>query len=175
MTDTTTITIQGYDFTVPMRYAEGHMLKANEAKALNQTFHENLRNNFASAVKAKVKEVWGDPAPESAILEDHMVGELQSALDDLADKYEFAVRSGGGAVPRDPIAAEAFKIALTAIKDSIRANGGSPKDYDSDALADAARKLVEDDPEYLEAAGQIVARRQALAAKAINIPSKAAA
>ena len=51
------ITIAGKPFDVPHRYEEGHQLTAAEAKALNQIFWENLRNNFQvrvnSAIKAK--------------------------------------------------------------------------------------------------------------------------
>ena len=47
------IIIQGVTFNVPTPYAEGHVLATNEASALNQLLHENLRNNFASKVKAK--------------------------------------------------------------------------------------------------------------------------
>jgi hypothetical protein len=45
------ITISGHSFNVPVRYEEGHELTAGEASALNQTYHENLRNNFAKKVK----------------------------------------------------------------------------------------------------------------------------
>lgn len=173
--ETATIQIQGHDFVVPYRYSEGHMLKANEAKALNQTLHENFRNNFAPTVKAKMKEIFGDNPPEDAKLEEHHLAELQASLDDVAEKYEFNVRTGGGAVPRDPVAAEAFKMALAAIKDSIRHNGGSVKEYDSDKIAEAARKLVAEDPDYTNAAEEIVARRQVLAAKTLGmLPDKAA-
>ena len=41
------ITIAGQVFSVPVRYAAGHVLTEGEASALNQTYHENLRNNFA--------------------------------------------------------------------------------------------------------------------------------
>lgn len=173
--ETATIQIQGHDFVVPYRYSEGHMLKANEAKALNQTLHENLRNNFAPTIKAKMKEVFGESPGEEAKLEDHHLGELQAQLDDIAEKYEFNVRAAGGAVPRDPIAAEAFKMALASIKETIRQNGNSVKDWEASELAEAARKAIEKYPEFTEAATEIVARRQTLAAKTLGmLPDKAA-
>ena len=49
------ITIQGQVFRVPLRYKAGDVLKENEAGALNQTYHENLRNNFASKVRDGVE------------------------------------------------------------------------------------------------------------------------
>ena len=60
------ITIQGMGFAVPIVYAEGHPLTANQAAALNQVLAENLRNNFASKVKeavtaaAKANEIKAD-------------------------------------------------------------------------------------------------------------------
>ena len=49
--DFSTITIAGHAFQAPIKYAEGDTLEANEAGALNQTYHENLRNNFAKRVQ----------------------------------------------------------------------------------------------------------------------------
>src|SRR5262245_45849295 len=77
------ITIQGQTFKVPIRYSAGHQLTDGEAGALNQTFHENLRNNFASKVRDGIEA--GVP-----------VETLQQQLDDYATDYQFGVRSGGG-------------------------------------------------------------------------------
>jgi len=49
------ITIKDELFTVPVPYTAGHVLSENEANALNQTYHENLRNNFAGVVTAAKK------------------------------------------------------------------------------------------------------------------------
>lgn len=174
MTDKPTIQIQGFDFEVPVRYAAGHILKENEAKALNQTFWENLRNNFASTIKGALKEIYGEKVPDDAKLDDDKMLELQAQLEDYAEKYEFAVRGSGISTPRDPVMAEAIRIALSAVKESIKAQGGSPKDYEAESLNTVAKQLVADDPEYMEAAQSIIARRQALASKQINLPAKAA-
>src|SRR6266446_4903096 len=45
------ITIAAQTFNVPLRYEEGHELSAGEASALNQTYHENIRNNLAKKAK----------------------------------------------------------------------------------------------------------------------------
>jgi hypothetical protein len=45
------ITIAGQSFNVPIRYEEGHELTSGEASALNQTYHENIRNNLAKKAK----------------------------------------------------------------------------------------------------------------------------
>ena len=46
-----TITIAGKPFTVEPKFEAGHVLTANEASTLNQTWFENLRNNFAPKAK----------------------------------------------------------------------------------------------------------------------------
>src|SRR4029077_16952210 len=51
VTPTQAITIAGTRFTVPVRYAEGHVLTAGEANALNQTYLENCRNNLSGRAK----------------------------------------------------------------------------------------------------------------------------
>src|SRR6476646_11844528 len=73
------ITIQGQVFRVPLRYAAGHTLTEGEASALNQTLHENLRNNFAK----KVNEGTEAGVPKET---------LQQQLDDYANDYQFGVR-----------------------------------------------------------------------------------
>ena len=94
------ITIAGSVFNVPVRYEEGHELTANEAAALNQTFHENLRNNFAKRV---------DSRKENGELDSDVKEELQSELDSYADEYEFGGPRGGAV--RDPVMSEAMKMA----------------------------------------------------------------
>lgn len=88
----TTITIQGYEFDAPSPYAEGHVMLANEASALNQTFAENLRNNFAKTV-ATAKEANGDKLPADVITA------LHAEFDDYAANYQFGVRRPGEVDP----------------------------------------------------------------------------
>lgn len=170
------ITIQGHDFNVDAPYAEGHVLKANEAKALNQTRAENLRNNFASAVKAKIKEVLGkDKVEEDEQLPADVLAALQAEFDKYAAEYEFNVRTGSTATPRDPVKAEAIKMARKAIRDAIKAGGEDPKSYDDDSLEAAAAELLDSDSAFMEAAQAIVAQRQSVAGKKIALPVKSAA
>src|SRR5262245_42373901 len=89
------ITIKGTVFRVPIRYAAGHVLTEGEAGALNQTLHENLRNNFAKKV-ADGQEA-GLP-----------VDTLQQQLDDYAAEYQFGARAGG--VRGDPVLTLAMNI-----------------------------------------------------------------
>lgn len=123
------ITIAGHSFNVPVRYEEGHELTAGEASALNQTYHENIRNNFAK----KVKDA-GATADLAA---------LQAELDAYAEQYQFGVRAAGtGGVTRDPVMSEAMRIAVKQIKDLIKAKGGKASDYEAAAINGAAKTLL---------------------------------
>lgn len=123
------ITIAGHSFNVPVRYEEGHELTAGEASALNQTYHENLRNNFAKRVKEHTEK--GGAAAD-----------LQPELDKYASEYAFGVRTGGGGVSRDPVMSEAMRIAKKQIGDLIRAKGGKVTDYEPAAITNAAKALL---------------------------------
>ena len=124
------ITIAGHSFNVPVRYEEGHELTAGEASALNQTYHENLRNNFAK----KVKDA-GATADLAA---------LQAELDAYAESYQFGVRAAGtGGATRDPVMSEALRIATKQIRDLIKAKGGKASDYEASAITQAAKTLLQ--------------------------------
>lgn len=126
------ITIAGHSFNVPVRYEEGHELTAGEASALNQTYHENLRNNFAKKVKDAAEANGGSPDLAS----------LQAELDTYANDYQFGVRTGGGGISRDPVMSEAMRIAKKQIGDLIRAKGGKVTDYEPAAITNAAKGLL---------------------------------
>lgn len=130
MSGTRTLTIQGYSFEIPAPYAEGHALTAIEAKVLNQTFAENIRNNVAKRVKEAV-DAGQDPA---------------SIVAEYASTYEFTTPGTGGTARKlDPVEREARTIAREAIKAQ---------------LAEQGRKLKDVDPEKLEAAIDTVASRE---------------
>lgn len=149
------ITIAGHTFNVPVRYEEGHELTAGEASALNQTYHENLRNNFAK----KVKDA-GATADLAA---------LQAELDTYAETYQFGVRAAGAgsSSPRDPVLSEAMRIAKKQIGDLIRAKGGKVNAYPAEQITEAAKKLIDRDPAILDLARQRVQEQQAMAATAL--------
>lgn len=136
------ITIAGATYNVPLRYEEGHELTAGEASALNQTFHENIRNNLAKQQKD---------------------GTLtQEIVDKYAAEYAFGVRSGGG-VSRDPVMSEAMRMAKAKLSEALKAAGRKPSEVDSAAFTAAAKALIERDPTIIETAKENVARRQAIA------------
>lgn len=107
------IVIQGLTFPVNPSYAEGHVLTAVEAAALNQLRGENLRNNFAKTVKdaKEAAEKAGTPLDTDA---------LQAKFAEYERSYMFAGKRSGTRAPADPVGAELFKIAkqtvLTALK-----------------------------------------------------------
>lgn len=138
--NTQEITIAGHKFSIPQPYAEGHVLTAGEASALNQTFAENVRNNMAK----KVKEL-GDTT------------DAHEAVEKYAEEYQFGVRNAAGPrVARDPVRAEAISLAKAKIREALKAKG---QKAEADAIAEAAEKLVDSRPEYLEKAKEIVAAR----------------
>lgn len=154
---TDSITIAGKTFQVPLRYEEGHAINAAEARALNQTFMENLGNNIRKKVKDAIEA--GSFNQEA----------FQAKLEEMADGYEFFGRSGGGGGGRrDPVMSEAIEIALGKVKDAIKANGLNLKDYPAKQLRELARSLVDKDPAYLETAKENVARNQATASASLD-------
>jgi len=130
------ITIAGKPYNVEPRYAEGHVINANEASALNQTLFENLRNNFA----AKAKE-----------------GADQAAFDSYAASYQFGVRVGGRS--SDPVETEALNVAREQVKTAIQNAGKKLSDYSAATITKAAEGLLakpDKGPEIREIARQRV-------------------
>lgn len=138
------ITIAGHTFNVPVRYEEGMELTPGEASALNQTYHENIRNNLAK----KAKE-----------------GTLsQTEVDEYAAAYQFGIRAAGTGVSRDPVMSEAMRIAKKQIAELLKKNGKKIGDYEVEAINSAAKALLAKTPEIMDLARQRVAEQQSLAA-----------
>jgi hypothetical protein len=123
------ITIQNTPFRVPMRYAAGHTLNDNEAAALNQTLHENLRNIWAPKVKHGLAN---GESPET----------LQAKFDAYAADYQFGRRRArrGAQEGPDPVPT----MALTMAKDLVRRvvkekNLGWP----TSKISTAAKQLID--------------------------------
>jgi hypothetical protein len=154
-----TITVQGLDFNVAPIYSEGHSLTAGEASALDQLRRENLRNNFASKVKAAKEAGTVDQAA------------LQAQFDEAAAAYAFGVRtSAGPRAPADPVGKEAFSIARDAVKAHLRKQGKNPNDYDTKQIAEVAKAALEKNHDrFYEIARQRIAEREAIAGEALNI------
>lgn len=125
-TPTTVITIAGQSFTAPQPYAEGHSLTANEAAALNQTYAENLRNNFASKVKEAVEAGSFD------------LELFQSRFEEYANEYEFGVRTGGGR-SGDAVMVEAMKIARESVRAALVKKGFKLADVPASKVSELAK------------------------------------
>lgn len=149
------IVIQGKEFTVNPPYAAGHVLNEAEASQLNQTWAENIGNNF----RKKIKE-----AVEAGSFDQSV---FQTQLDEYANEYEMGVRrASGGGVSRDPVMAEAMNLARKDVKAQLKKKGHDLKNYDAEQINALAAKFIERKPSYREQAEQIVAIRRQAAAEA---------
>jgi hypothetical protein len=156
------ITIQGLPFNVSQPYSEGHVCTEAEAKALNQTRAENIRNNTASKVKALLEGLAPDESGTITVPAEVMKTAIE-AVAEYDAAYVFSLASvGGGRKITDPVEAEARRMAKAAITEKLRAKGQLVKNVDPDALANAIAKLAES-PAIQKAAKKAVADRQNLA------------
>tara|TARA_R110000868_G_scaffold274194_1_gene533413 strand:+ start:220 stop:720 length:501 start_codon:yes stop_codon:yes gene_type:complete len=156
-----TITIQGLDFTASTPYDEGHVVTLAEAKALNQVRLENLRNNFASKIKAA--------KGEAEALTSEQAAALTSEFAAYDAEYVFTLASvGGGKRETDPVMVEAKKIARAKITAALQAAGRKVKDVDAEKLADAIAAMAEKD-DVQAMAKKVVKARQTAAADDVDL------
>ena len=151
------ITIQGHPFRVPLRYKAGHVLLENEAGALNQTLHENLRNNFAK----KVAEGTEAGVP---------IETLQQQLDDYASEYQFGVRTGGGGFRGDPVMTLAMNYAREVVRQAIKSRNLNADEWPASKVTTAAKALLDTQGEngkILQTARQQVEAEKAAAKEAM--------
>lgn len=149
------IIIQGLAFSVPMPFKTGDTLNEGAAAQLNQVLHENVRNNFAGAVKDAVKD-----APDGDV--DNMA--LQKALEEHIEGYEFGVRRGGSFRPVDPVDAEALDIAVVLVKESIKRQGRKVSEFTPAQIRGEAQNQLGRFPQIREKAEAVVAARKGAAA-----------
>lgn len=155
------IVIQGVKFTVPVPYAEGHPLTAPEARALNQVYHENLRNNFAKQVKNSLEGVEG-ALPEA---------QLPSAFAEYVAGYSFSTPGAGGGASRalGPVEREARALAKDLVKAHLAKTGNSftaPKEASDEDKAAYKAKI---DAKIEE----VAARDEVLATAKKNVADRA--
>lgn len=161
------ITIAGQTFNAPVRYSEGHELTEGEASALNQTYHENLRNNFAKKVKDAVEKGEFDATA------------MQAEFDAYAEQYQFGIRAAGTGVSRDPVRAEALNLAKAQIREALKRAG---KKAEPKQINEAAGRLLDTSrgAPLLEAAKKRVEEKRAIATENLddllgNLPEAAPA
>jgi hypothetical protein len=138
-------TIQGLQFSTAAKYAEGHALTAAEAAALNQTRIENLRNNFASEIKAKIEEAGVETGDQ---LSQEIQDELQASFETFAAEYEFSERKAGS--PRqamDPVAREANRIATQMLLEHLKAKNIKRADLDEGVFDGWVKQVLDKKPE----------------------------
>jgi hypothetical protein len=134
MTATKEITIAGLLVPVAQPYVEGAVMTAAEAKALNQTRAENVRNNMAAAVK-KLGVEGKDAEGKTIMIYDEAA--TTAALAEVATydaEYTFAIGGGGPARVTDPFERECRSIAREQVTIKIKAAGKKVKDYASEAI-----------------------------------------
>ena len=162
------ITIAKQVFSVYTPFNEGDVLSAAEASALNQTFGENMRNNFSAKVKKAVED--GDLD----------VSAVQTALDEYMLAYVFGQRKSRGTgaaidrTPRDPIGTRALELAREAVRRKIRELGGSLKDYPAKDISERARKAVEANPKFRSTAEAQLAQESEIDVDTVELDSAVA-
>lgn len=112
-----TVTVYGHTFTVPDRYAEGHVMTAAEATALNDRLAEMISHMVRNGPLADLSK--GDtPTAEQIAASEALIAERVKT-------YEFGAGrgSGEGRAPADPVQAEAYAIARAKVKEAIKGKG----------------------------------------------------
>lgn len=138
------ILIEGISVTFPARFHTGHILTSVEAKVLNQTFAENIRNNRAGLVKKTKEEAGGQLTQES-------IDTLTSSILEYAEGYEFS----GPRSPRtvaDPVEAEARKLAKAEIVAALQRKGKKLSDFTAEIINEKVILLVQTRPQFRELA-----------------------
>lgn len=151
------ITIQGLVVPVLQPYTEGHTITAAEAAALNQVRAENIRNNTAKLVKEASKDL-----AEGEMLADDVVASLRGKIAAYDAEYIFTLASvGAGRTVRDPIEAEARKIARGLVSERIREQGLKVKDVAKEKVEEAIARVAASDKVLAAAKKAVEARNKA--------------
>lgn len=168
-------TVQGLTFSMPQPFVAGPIeLTEGEASALNQTLAENLRNNFAAKIRAKIE----DYRKTNNIPEDQEVGvdvldkdTLDTEFAAYANEYEFGVRSGGSGprAPADPVGKEAHRIAWERIKAALQKKNVKLDSVSKEKKAELISGVLEKYPDIREEAQRRVDATASIAADDLAI------
>jgi hypothetical protein len=148
------ISIHEQTFSVSAPYAEGHVITALEAKALNQTRAENIANNFRKRIKAALDNAEVEPKPEGY----ETLDAVRAALTKYDTEYTFSMPSSRE--PVDPVEREAVKLAKESIRAALAADGRKMKDVDEEKLEAAIQKLSEREDIVAEAKRRVKASKK---------------
>lgn len=161
--------IQGLLFPFVSRYAAGHVLTAEEALVLDQTLAENLRNNFASKIRAKSEEIAKatpeGEAPRSFTEEERTA--LQNEFQAYASSYVFrAPRAGSG--PVDPIERTARKMAKELVMTALAAKNIKHTSLPEGKMEEFITAVLSRKPEIMDEAQRRVEAAKAGAADLLD-------
>lgn len=182
------IQIAGLVFKAPTPYAEGHPLTANEASALNQTYLENVGNNFrAKVTQAKRIAITGkaEPKPEEikAVTDDQVkefdeklskkeasfdISGLQSEFDTLVSEYEMGARRTSSVEVVDPVTKAANAIAKDRLKKALAKKGIKLNTVKKEWYDREVPKLIERDPKIRQTAERQVKLLQQAANESLD-------
>lgn len=179
------IRVAGIILSAPTPYAEGHVLTANEAAAINQTYLENLGNNFRTRAEQFIRAaIAGLSASEEEIkavtkeqinsfleeLDDNQsqlpVADIQKSFDEAVAAYEFGVRRTSSVEVIDPVTREARSLAKEMLKTALKKKGIKLNTVSADWYDREIGKLLA--PEHPKSAGILkdAKRRVAIAQQA---------
>lgn len=165
---TQVIKVGNLQLTVPKPYNAGHVLNENEASALNQTFAENIRNNTAGRIRAKLAAANKDKPEDEHIDVDGLdQAELMAELAEYANSYTFAQRAVRA--PSDPVGAEARKIAKAKILEAMRSKNIDVKSISAERMEANIAALLDKYPQIREEAARRVAEAKSLASDLLDL------
>jgi len=171
--DTQTIVVQGVAFTAPAPFHEGHVMSAAEANVLNQTYGENLRNNFASQVKEARKALGLEDKAE--LTDGETLAKLATAFAEYAANYTFSGKRQAKVVA-DPVEREAVRIARSIIVEHLAAHKITAKQLPEGRMDSLVAELLGKRPDIKhEAARRINATKEAGALVLDDLIAKATA
>lgn len=157
------IIVKGISFVYSTPYAAGHSLTEGEAHQLNQVRGENLRNNFASKVKAKLDEA----EKEGRSLTDEETAALQAEFATYDSQYAFTgKRIARG--PQDPVKAKARKMARETIEAALRGKNIKPSDLADGKMDELIDQYLDRNPQVMEQAKAQVEAVKAAASEALG-------
>ncbi len=172
-TGSQTILIQGLQFNAPAPYNEGHVLSEAEANVLNQTFGENLRNNFASVVKS-ARTALGLP-DKTDLTDETVIAELTTKFAEYASTYTFSGRRAPKAVA-DPVEREAIRIAKSIVTEHLAAHKVLVKNLPEGRMDSLVTELLSKRPDIrVEAQRRIAVTKEAATIVLDDLIAKATA
>lgn len=163
---TADFTIQNMQFTASTPYIAGHVLNEAEAASLNQTRIENLRNNFAGTIKAKLAEMAKETPPRTEFTEEE-TEKLKETFAEYEASYEFQGKRSSRA-PVDPVKREANKMAREAITAALKTKNLTPSQLVEGQMDKLVATYLERNPSVLDEAKRRVETVKSLAGDALD-------